>query len=1129
MSSVRLNDAAERATALDTSRSFIVQAPAGSGKTGLLIQRTLALLATVAQPEEVVAITFTRKAAAEMRERLLTALHLADGPAPEADYEKHTWTLARAVLDQDLKNDWGLTRNPSRLRILTIDAFCASLVAQMPVLSMFGAMHQVNAAPTPLYRRAARRLLSGVDEAGEAGAALSSLLGYLDNDRQRVEGLLEDMLASRDRWLPIVAGRDRPELSRESLEDTLRACIDQALERVAAALPDDLADELIAIVPGAAQQVDDDHPLAVCRNMDAIPAMSSDHLPRWLGLRQLLLTDKGTVRKDVRKTEGFPAPGTTRDKDEKALRTAAKTRAKKLLGAVAENPALYAALDALKYLPAARYDADQWRVLSALQTLLPLAAAELLVLFRDTGQVDFTEQSQRALRALGTEDEPTELALALDYRINHLLIDEFQDTSRSQFELTSRLVAGWQPGDGRTLFLVGDPMQSIYRFRDADVGLFLEAQRYGIGEVATEPLTLRANFRSRPALVGACNDIFDTVFPRQANAREGAVPFSAADAQRDAGGDGVHIHSLHDATVGDEASLVIRLVRNALSTHADGDVAILARGRSHLAEIMPGLAAAGIEYHAVDIVPLRFSPVVVDLSALTRALMHYADRTAWLSILRAPWCGLTLADLHALVGEDSHRTVWEQMIQPSPQSSLSEDGALRLARIKSVLASALAQRGRRDLRRWVEGTWQALGGPACVTTAHEQRNAQTFLALLEELDSQDDALTLSGLDRAVDALYAETPGTEQTRLSIMTIHKAKGLEFDTVIVPGLHRKPPPAGSALLHWLEFADDSGRLQRLLAPIRAASVEEDSTVGFVRRIERERERAESRRLLYVAATRAREALHLVGCCDTNDEGEARPPAEGTAMRLLWPALSESFATPAPFTGTAIAAATEEGGPPRLTRVPSSWLLPQTPQPKPWRGQDAVLPVNTRSDTDWTGDAARLVGTAVHRILQQVATEGLDNWMSRWFDTLQPFLARMLTTLGVRPDELDTATERAVLAVKRCLDDERGRWLLQSHRDARSELALSAWLGGRVRNVVLDRTFVDEDGTRWIVDYKTAQPGNGTDEAFMDDQFERYREQLELYARIVQRMDTAPIKLALYFPLLPGWRAWSFDGAST
>src|SRR5207253_3724806 len=129
-------------------------------------------------------------------------------------------------------------------------------------------------------------------------------------------------------------------------------------------------------------------------------------------------------------------------------------------------------------------------VLEAIGGVLRPAIAQLKLVFQARGQVDFTEVAQRALLALGKEGEPTDLALALDYRIRHLLIDEFQDTSISQYELVARLTEGWEAGDGRTLFAVGDPMQSIYRFREAEVGLFLEARRGGIGTVELEQIEL---------------------------------------------------------------------------------------------------------------------------------------------------------------------------------------------------------------------------------------------------------------------------------------------------------------------------------------------------------------------------------------------------------------------------------------------------------------------------------------------------------------------------------------------------------------------------------------------------------------------------------------------------------------
>ncbi|MBV5349789.1 UvrD-helicase domain-containing protein, partial [bacterium] len=127
---------------------------------------------------------------------------------------------------------------------------------------------------------------------------------------------------------------------------------------------------------------------------------------------------------------------------------------------------------------------------------LILAATHLWAVFQSAGEVDFVAIAQSAQQALEDENGVTDLALKLDYKISHLLIDEFQDTSPVQMRLIEKLIAGWQPDDGRTLFCVGDPMQSIYRFRKADVSLFLQATQFGIGHLPLTRLQLSRNNRS---------------------------------------------------------------------------------------------------------------------------------------------------------------------------------------------------------------------------------------------------------------------------------------------------------------------------------------------------------------------------------------------------------------------------------------------------------------------------------------------------------------------------------------------------------------------------------------------------------------------------------------------------------
>jgi ATP-dependent helicase/nuclease subunit A len=217
-----------RQQAIDPTRSFIVQAPAGSGKTGLLTQRFLQLLARVDKPEEIVAITFTRKAAAEMRQRLLEALHLGhQSEPPTDDYQRQTWELAARVLRRDTRQQWKLEHNPSRLRIQTIDSLCSSLVRQLPVMSGLGSAVDPTENPEELYQQAARRTLSWLDsDHGMGGTSLGDYLArviqHLDNDLVKVEKLIVTMLARRDQWMPYTS-------DEEGFRQHLEACLERLI------------------------------------------------------------------------------------------------------------------------------------------------------------------------------------------------------------------------------------------------------------------------------------------------------------------------------------------------------------------------------------------------------------------------------------------------------------------------------------------------------------------------------------------------------------------------------------------------------------------------------------------------------------------------------------------------------------------------------------------------------------------------------------------------------------------------------------------------------------------------------------------------------------------------------------
>ena len=1102
MSAPRIPDLAARRSALDPGRSFIVQAPAGSGKTELLIQRYLRLLATVEHPEEIVAITFTRKAAGEMRERVLEALLDARaGKTPESEHQRTTLELAAAALSRDAAGGWGITDNPARLRIQTIDSLCAALTRQMPMLSRFGSQPESIEDAAELYAEAARATVELVEGDDAAARDVEQLLAHLDNDVGRVEALLAGMLQRRDHWLRHVHGKER-----DQLEAALRNTRRDALGRLSERLPEALGAELKAVAGFAFANLE--------------KGGFDGSIEGWALIAGVLLTEKEQWRKTFTKNQGFPAGKPAQPWKERALA---------LIEALRPHDEFRAALADMRALPPEAYSGEQWGVLGAITRLLPLAAGQLELVFHARGQVDFTEVAQRAVFALGEVGEPSDLALALDYRIRHLLVDEFQDTSISQFELVAKLTAGWEPGDGRTVFAVGDPMQSIYRFREAEVGLFLRARAAGIAGVVLEPVALSANFRSQSGIVQWVNAAFSRVMPEREDVGTGSVPYTASSATRDAlPGAAVTVHPFFDDDRAGEAAKVAELAGDAQREHPGGTVAILVRNRGHLRDIVPQLKDAGLRFRAIEIEPLGHRPVVQDLLALTRTLSHPADRLAWLAALRAPWCGLTLADLEKLAGGDSQRTAWELMNDDARVTALSADGRARLERVRAVLQTSLQDRCRGSLRARVAGAWFALCGPACVEKVTDLEDAEIYFDHLEAHEEAGEIADVTAFEEGLADLYALPDLQAGDQLQIMTVHKAKGLEFDTVIVPGLGRAPRTDDARLLTWMERPREDGTVDLLLAPIRETGVDEDPIGRWLRKLEAERERLESGRILYVAATRAKRRLHLLGDAGLNldDDGSAtlRAPGERTLLSRLWPVVGpdyeEAAARRAQSPPTPQPEAAENAIDQSLRRIASGWQPPVPPPRVAWMPPPDPARARDEIEFSWVGETARHVGSVVHNWLQRIAEDGLAGWDAKRVQGLRKTFRDDLVVCGLPADVVEDAAERVAATLAQTLADERGRWLLDAHDGAQSELRLTGVTGDGVVNIVMDRTFVDEHGVRWIVDYKTGGHEGGDIEAFLDREQERYRAQLERYAAMMKSRDGRPIRLGLYFPLLKGWR---------
>ncbi len=1128
-------DREQRARALAPDRSFIVQAPAGSGKTELLIQRYLRLLATVEAPEEIIAITFTRKAAGEMRNRILEALEGSHKPEPKQEHARLTWSLARGALQRDRELGWGLEQNPGRFRIQTIDALCAGLTRQMPLLSGLGGQPRITEDARALYLEAARATVRGVEEGEQWSDAVGDLLGHLDNQSGRVEEMVATMLARRDQWLRHVAGADPSRIERKALEEALERIVTKFLSGLRERFPQHLAEPILALVRFAASNLRADgtkpgHRLLPCAAMDGVPSADVAALPQWLGLAELLLTKEGVLRKikGVNKNLGFPPAKSAPDKAAGLEYERNKAAFGDLLEQLSGYEPFCSLLEQLPALPPVRYSEEQWHILQALFQLLKLAVAQLKLVMSARGEVDFIEMAERARLALGSDEEPTELAMLLDYRIRHILIDEFQDTAYGQFDLLQRLIAGWEHDDGRTLFAVGDPMQSIYRFREAEVGLYLAARRDGIGGVPLEPITLSVNFRSQQGIVEWVNEAFPRLFPAQEDIATGAVTYAPSAAYHGAlAGGAVRLFPFIGRSGVEEADTVVGLVREALAAGDQQNIAVLVRNRTHLDWIVPALKRATIPFQAMEVEPLSERPLVLDLLALTRALLHPADRLSWLAVLRAPWSGLSLEDLYLLAGEDLTLSIWELMQEEGRIQRLSRSGSRRLLRIRGVLEKGFRERRRGSLRAWLEGIWLALGGAAVLQAQVEWEEAQIYFELIQALEACGDLGDFSALEQAVADLYAPPDSTADGRVQVMTIHKAKGLEFDTVIVPGLGRAPRADDTKLMQWLERPLRKGLPELLMAPIRGAGGEEDAIYRYLRGVDDTKARHEEKRLLYVAATRAKQRLYLLGHTEYNDEaGQPKPPKARSLLAALWPVAEEPFGRhPVSASREAPERQEETAAFPPLRRLSADWERSLVAE-EGYHWESPVAGTGPLEEValefDWAGEAARHVGTVVHRYLQRMAEDGLSAWDGGRIRSLRPAFDNALRHCGVAGELRPDAAAKVEQALCGVLADERGRWILHDHAEQRSEYALSAVVEGRVKSVIIDRTFIDENGVRWIIDYKTGSHEGGALEAFLDREQERYRRQLEGYAEVFRQQEQRPVKLGLYFPLLGGWREW-------
>jgi len=1069
-----LTDSTERGQATDPTQSFIVQAPAGSGKTELLTQRYLRLLACVQEPEQIVALTFTRKAANEMRERILKSLQLAaKNTQATSAHQQQTLEIAQQALNQDKAQQWHLLNQPSRLRIMTIDALCQTINNAIPLQEKQIAYAQITDRANLHYHAAALSCLNFAIEHPDFQKPITVLLKHLDNHQNKLLDLFQQLLATRSEWLqPIFQAKSQEKAHYE----LALSIIEQHELKQFATIPEHLQTKLTQLARSVA--LIEGTPQSPRYNLCEWHTFASLNRTFAASLACLLLTSQNTLRKSFDHHVGLK-----RDRCEKEEFSQLKEASKLLLEQLSELPDFLNALLRVKQLPDPHYNVEQWDVLQALFTLLPLLVAHLNILFNEQNEVDFTAISQQALEALGDETCPTDLALYLDNRIHHLLIDEFQDTSIQQFDLITRLVQGWQHNDGRTLFVVGDPMQSIYRFRSAEVGLFLRAQQNGIGPVALTTLKLTTNFRSTETIIQWVNHQFKSIFPTTDDIESGAIRFHPSTHIQPAI-EQSYIKAQAYQSPAQEAQGIAEIVQLELDQNPEDSIAILVRSRGQLTHIIAELRERRIPFQGVEIDLLAKLPHLRDVWSLTQALLMPANRLPWLAFLRSPWCGFTLTDLHYLANYSKKKSLLYALSHHKKNEYLSTEGHTRAEFIYNVLNHALACRYQKPLVDWLMHTLKQLHLEHILNHA-EQDDLEQYWKLLARFESAGQLDNMTQFKSAFNTLFSQqvTP----SRLQIMTIHKSKGLEFDSVILPGLSKKPPVANKPLIRWLKLPQQTAGELLLLSPIKAAHHEQCKVYDFLGKLDSVKSQYEMQRLFYVAVTRTKKRLILTDNTTTQTSNSFR-------SLLIKPNFID-------IESPNDAAQNEEDN---LT-LPTSHHLDS----HYYQSQEPIKPHHARPVIKVHNNLPRLTGILAHELLQWIGTTHPNSI----HDIPWTLVTHQMKAMGII--EQAPILSQLKLWITQLFDDPTGQWLMREHEQERNEYEILISESNTLCTRIVDRTFC-EKGIRWVIDFKTGE------ETTL--KMESYRKQVNEYAKHLTSLYQQPIQCGLYFLATNRWVTWSF-----
>lgn len=1011
-----MSDFSQRKKALEIDKSFIIQAPAGSGKTELLTQRYLKLLSVSENPENIIAITFTRKAVAELKFRVINALKLAKESEPSQPYKKLTYNLAKKVLIQDDKKNWNLLKNHHQLKISTFDVLHANINNSYIQKDDISNPNTIDNADE-FYKLAAKNVLLKIQDK-DFGNAVASVFWHLDNNSNNFIEIIAIMLKIRDSW--VLQLFDNKQINYNIVDKSINNIIKNSLSNLEQIANHNLPLKFFQLCAAN----------TVFYNLQKIP----QNLEEWENLADLCLIKSGEVRKNLNKNNGFPVELKQQKIDFLQIIDSFSSEFVNLLNNVRILPNM---------------DINQ-NLIIHISKVLMLANIELKQLFIKYNVIDFIQITLNANSVIDTADKVNDISLKLDYQIEHILLDEFQDTSYLQLSIIEKIIDLWLDDSGKTIFLVGDPMQSIYLFRGAQVGVFLQVKEHGIANLKPINLTLTENFRSKAAIVEQNNKIFANMFPKFNDIDAGAVQYSHSTTQNTDKDNSLYTYLFPYNGSQDEASQVLEIINNA----PNDDIAILYSSRSHIIDITKLLIKNNIDFELVKGIKLSKHIFTRDLITITSCLLNLNDNLSWYSLLNSPYCGMLLDDLLIF---DKTQTIFQQL---QNNHSLSTDGFRRANHIFEIFDYNTNNIGSFDFTNILSNTLNNLN----INIGDiEQQILHTFIKIINDFITSNHPYE-SMLDFINNALENSYAPSKKSNIQIMTIWQAKGLEFENVIIVGLGKKSRAQHGNLIEINQFINSG----IIVAP-KPIKGEHSQTYKYLLHIDSQKHKFEKMRVLYVAMTRAKSNLHLLACKNNKNKFE-----KNTNLFLLTDLFEDNQ----------LAKSSNA-----VEKKAQNWVRYESLSSAKFKNIERAEIVESIN----FDKSANIIGDVLHKLYQ------LENFNP---DITQ--VQNFLISAGMDIDNLAKISTKIIDTLQKTQNCADFDFIFKNRISTLTEAEFIDENGV----LIVDRLFIDND-ILWIIDFKTAQQA-GND--FITKQKLQHKKQLQCYKSALQNIYPNPIKTAIF-----------------